>query len=197
MLIKRSAPSGLVVSVADAKHRLRIDDAVEDDDADIEMMIRTATATAERHTGRVLLPTEFEYRFSGWQSCIRLPTSPVRGITAINYLDAANVEASLPDTDYWNDLADDRGAVVTFVESFSGPALSTRDGPVRVLFEAGYDDPENLGSDARLLPDPRDVHIVLLLVGTWFGHRQSVSDKPMTAIPDGWRDLAEQRRIYR
>lgn len=196
MLIKRSTPSGLVVSVADAKRRLRIDEAVEDDDADIEMMIRTATATAERHTGRVFLPTEFEYRFSGWRSCYRLPVSPVRAITAINYVDPGNVEATLPDGD-WYYLADDRGLTLTFVESFSGPALSTRDGPVRVLFEAGYDDPENLGDDARLLPDPRDVHIVLLLVGTWYAHRKTVSDKPMTAIPDGWRDLAEQRRVYR
>lgn len=194
MLIKRSAPSGLVVSVADAKLRLRVDG--DDDDDDIEMMIRTATATAERHTGRVLLPTEFEHRFSGWRSCYRLPVSPVRNITAVKYLDAQNVEAAVPDTD-WYFLADDRGATVTFVETFAGPALSTRDGPVRVIFEAGYDDPKDLGEVPLLQPDPRDVHMVLLLVGSWYAHRAAVSDKPLTAIPDGWRDLAEQRRIYR
>jgi len=196
MLIKRSTPSGLVVSVADAKRRLRIDADVEDDDADIEMMIRTATKMAEQQTGRVYLPTEFEWRTEGWCGDLHVPVVPVREVMAVGYLDTLHQEATVPDVD-WYDLADDRGATISFVESFAAPPLSARSLPVRVLFEAGYDDPENPSDDPRLQPDPRDVHMILLLVGTWYAMRETVAEKQMTIVPHGFHELAAQRRIYR
>jgi uncharacterized phiE125 gp8 family phage protein len=197
MLIARTRAEGLVVSVAEAKRRMFVDEEVDDFDEDIEKMIRAATAMVEHHTKRILLPAEYEYHFDGWSESLCMPVVPIRSILDVTYLDGSNVEQSIDANDWFEDRIDDRGAEIRFVDAFARPALSTRPRPVRIVFEAGYDDPDDLGTDPRLLPDPRDAQMVLFLAAHWFKNRESATEKPLTSIPDGFHAMAAQRRIYR
>lgn len=195
MLFKIRAAEGLAVPLEVVKRRLLIDDDVTEDDDDIERLVLAATTMVEQHTGRVMLPTEFEQRFDGWCNSLRLTTVPVREVTDVLYLDANHAEQSLPAAD-WYFEPDDRGATVYFVEHFSAPGLSNRAAPVRVRFEAGFDAPDQQGENPELLPDPRDDLMISMLVANWYANRESATDKALSSAPDGFWALAAQRRIY-
>lgn len=195
MLIKLSTPDGLVISVEDAKVRLRIDD--DDADDDLERMIRAATARYETRTLRTMLPTQFEWRAPDW-SCIALPAVPIRGdLDGVVYLDAAGVEQTISPTDWMLDVVPDRLGIVTFTDSFARPALSSSAFPVRVRFTAGYDDPDDPADDPVTAQNPMDVHAVLMLAGHWYLNRETATDGQMTSAPGGFDDLVNERRIYR
>lgn len=195
MLVKLSTPDGLVISVEDAKVRLRIDD--DDADDDLERMIRAATARYETRTQRTMLPTQFEWRAPDWSS-ISLPVVPIRGdLDEIAYLDAAGAEQTISPTDWMLDVVPDRIGVVTFADAFTRPALSLSALPVRVRFTAGYDDPADSGDDPVTAQNPMDVHAVLMLAGHWFRNRETAVDSQMASVPGGFDDLVNERRIYR
>lgn len=195
MLIKLSTPDGLVISVEDAKVRLRIDD--DDADDDLERMIRAATVRYETRTQRTMLPTQFEWRAPDW-SCISLPVVPIRGdLDEIAYLDAAGVEQTISPTGWMLDIVPDRIGIVTFADAFARPALASSTLPVRVRFTAGYDDPEDPADDPVTAQNAMDVHAILMLAGHWYHNRETATDGQMVTVPGGFDDLVNERRIYR
>ncbi len=192
MLIRLSQPEGLVVSLAEAKKRLRVDADVPDFDDEIEGMIRAATARYEKRTGRFMLPTDLEFRLSCWDDRV-IPVAPIRSVDGVEYIDANGASIDLPTSD-WSHDTDGRTLHVAFT---SAPSVGAGRWPIRVRFSAGYDDPEDLGDDAGLYADPMDRQAILMLVGHWFAQRETASETPMTSVPGGFDDLVAERRIYR
>lgn len=193
MLVPIANPDGLVVSVDDAKKRLRVDH--DDDNDDIEAMIRAATSRFQHRTGRVLLPTEYEFRLTGWNDS-QVAVNPVRQIddALVTYVDANGSDGEL-DAALWALRSCGRSWRLAFKSGL--PALGDAEYPVILRLSAGYDDPEALGDDPALLPDPRDRQAVLMLVGHWYLNRSSASEKELTSVPAGFDDLVAERRIYR
>ncbi len=194
MLVRLAPPTALLISVADMKKRLREDS--DDSDDLIEALIRAATARAERRTGRVLVPTEFEWRAPGWASAFGIPAVPFREVVEFVYLDAAHVEHMLPST-AWRTLSDDRGVWITLNEPFVPPALSDRDAPIRIKLNAGFNDTTDQDRDRAFDPDPIDVQMVAMLVAHWFRTPEAATADTMTDVPAGFEALAAERRIYR
>lgn len=197
MLIRLTQPDGLFVSVEDVKAHVIIDS--DDDDALVEGYIRAATRLAENQTGRILLPTEFEYRLDRWCRTLRIPAAPVRAINEVAYLDEANVEQALEPV-AWYETTTAEGAEIRFSDAFSSPALSIRPQSVRVRFSAGFDDPGVTGSgdDPEFKQDPMDRLIVMILVAHWYQTREPVSIGDTVAeIPFSAQSLIEMRRIFR
>jgi uncharacterized phiE125 gp8 family phage protein len=196
MLTKLAPAEGLVMPLEDVLSRLR---APDEDGSDIDAMVRAATARFEQRTGRVMLPTQFEYRAWGWCD-LDIPVVPLRLINEVDYIDADNTEQTLDPSDWYYD-SDDRFARLRFVDGFVGPALSGRgDRPVIVRLEAGYDDPVASGSgdDPSLIHNQMDVQAILMLVGHWYAVRETVRiGQTVADVPAGFEDLVAERRIYR
>ncbi|TPM59148.1 hypothetical protein FJ959_09780 [Mesorhizobium sp. B2-2-4] len=199
MLIRKTIPEGLVISVADFKNRIRFEGAPDEEKDDIERIIRSATTRYETRTRRTMLPTEFEWRAPGW-SCIEIPVVPIRSEFVVVYLDPAGTEQTLDPSQWQAHVNEDRGARIEFNgSSFARPALSTTTWlPVRVRFSAGYDDPEQSGSgdDPALSQNPMDIQAIFMLAAHWYANRATASDKPITSVPAGFEELSDERRIY-
>ncbi|RWF70254.1 MAG: hypothetical protein EOS26_23630 [Mesorhizobium sp.] len=197
MLIRLSQPSGLFVSVDDVKAQAVIETA--DDDALLTAYIKAATRFVEDRTGRILQPTELEWRADGWREPFCIPAFPVRVVTEIVYLDEDQVERELAPGD-WYMVETSEGAEIRFTDAFSSPSLSDRrNQPVRVRFSAGYDDPDASGSgdDPELEQDPMDRLIVMILVAHWYGKREPVSADAVNSVPFSADALIAMRKVYR
>ncbi|RUX81404.1 head-tail connector protein [Mesorhizobium sp. M7A.F.Ca.CA.004.08.2.1] len=197
MLMRLSQPDGLFVSVDDVKAHVIVD--TTDDDELIKAYIRAATRLAEDRMGRILLPTEFEYRVDRWCGPIAIPAAPIRDVTEVFYLDENHVEQTLAPGD-WYYVVTAEGATLRFTDAFSSPALSNRPQAVRLRFMAGFDDPDVpvSGYDPDLKPDPVDRLIVMILVANWYQSREPVAIGAVVAeIPFSANSLIEMRKIYR
>jgi uncharacterized phiE125 gp8 family phage protein len=194
MLTKLGEPEGLVMDIDAVVARLR---GAEEDKDEIETMLKAATARFEQRSGRIMVPTNFEYRSADWCD-LDIPVVPLRSITGVAYLDANNAKQQLDASDWYYD-SDDRFARLRFVDGFEGPALSDRDLPVTVSLEAGYDDPNASGSgdDPKLMQNPMDVQAILMLTAHWYQRRSISSDYQIWDLPAAFEDLVSERRIYR
>lgn len=218
MLKRLSLATTPAVSLLRAKQRLRVDD--DDNNDDIEALIAAATEVFERSTGRVLQPSDWEYRFDGWGHAfgvvrpsdwdhkfggwhrfIAIPLAPVRDVTGVSYLDLDGVENIIaPSSESWRWERTSEGAVVIFARNYQFPAISFDPQSVRVQFSAGYDDPALSGSgdDADLVLPKAAETAILFLVSTWNENRESVtSAKVPLAVPQTFDLLVDGLRIIR
>ncbi len=198
MLIRLSQPSGLFVSVDEVKAQAVI--STDDDDLLLEAYIGAATRFAEDRTGRILLPTDFEWRADSWREPICIPAVPVRVVTELVYLDEDQAEQALAPAD-WYQVETTEGVEIRFTDAFSSPSLSDRRiQPVRVRFTAGYDEPgvSGSGDDPKLAQDPMDRLIVMILVAHWYQSREPVAiGATVATVPFSADALIAMRRIYR
>ena len=196
MLIRLSQPSGLLVSVDDVKAQAVID--TSDDDALLDAYIRAATRLTEDRTGRILLPTELEWRGETWREPLCIPAFPIRSVTQVVYLDEDQAEQTLAAAD-WYQVETGDGLEIRFTDSFASPSLSDRPQAVRVRFVAGYDDPAESGSgdDPALEQDPLDRLIVTILTAHFYALREPVSADAVNSVPFSADALIAMRRIYR
>ncbi|SHF05208.1 phage conserved hypothetical protein, phiE125 gp8 family [Kaistia soli DSM 19436] len=194
-MLKRLGPSqGAVISLEDLKSHLRIDTG--DDDNLLKTYLAAATATAEAATGRVFLPTAFEFSADGFGCALAIPAVPLRGDVVLAYLDPANQEQTVDTAEFYA-VEDTAGFSVITTDTFTWPDLSPRARPVRVRFRAGYDSADP-ASDPAIMPlDPRDRQMVIMLVGHWYEHRETVGEASVASAPLAFDLLASQRRIYR
>jgi len=178
-------PTGLVVSLAEAKAHLRITDAT--DDVFITAMINAATETAEHLTGRALMVQTWEAGFDSLES-LKLPRAPVQNVTSITYTDAAGLLQTLTPALY-SVLFDETG--YTNVIPAYNVTLPTHRGDidgVKVRFVAGY-------ASAALVPQSIKSWM-LLHVGSQYEHRESeVTGGGVASL--GFADrLLDRYRVY-
>lgn len=189
MLIRLNQPQGLAVDLDELKARLRIDTA--DDDSTLEKAIRSETRRYEDFTGRVLLPTSFEWQSEAWNDPICIPVAPVREVISVAYLDEAHAEQSLDPAD-WYAVTTELGVEIWFNDGFVSPALSSRRLPVRIRLSAGADEPGTSGSgdDPELAADENDQRNIMLMV-----HR--LYDRDVAMPDEDLRRYFGNRRIFR
>lgn len=194
MLRVVSAPTGSICTLDELKARLRIDH--DEDDDDLALLLDAATEMFEEQAGRVILrPTGFELSLSSFPACLHLPAFPVRGVTAITYTNDAGAEVEVDADDYSvADTAD--GARVVFVDGWSAPTLHEDTPlPVKVEFDAGYDDPA--ATDGSLPLKSKVILAVMMLVAHWYAIREAAGPDAMQTVPLGFLAIAAQERIYR
>lgn len=188
MLFRLTNPTGLAVPLAMAKSALRVD--TDDDDLRLESLIRAETTRYENFTGRILVPVELEYRLNEWRSPVHVPIAPLREVTGIAYLDEDDVEQVIAGD--WYEVRLDDGFEVWFPDGYSFPSLSRRPQPVRIRFEAGYDDPGASGSgdDPELAPVELDQINIIRMVQRIYDHDELMPDIEMI-------QTMGSRRIFR
>lgn len=189
MLVRLSTPEGYAVELDDVKDALRVSGTY--DDAKLQRLIRQETTRYEDFTGRIMLPTDLEWRSDNWCEPICIPAYPIRSVTEVVYLDEDHAEQTLDAAD-WYQVETATGAEIRFTDAFSSPQLSDRPYPVRVRFEAGYDEPgvSGSGDDPETAPVEQDQGVITAMVGWLFDSDEAMSD-------DLLRRMAGNRRIFR
>lgn len=93
-----SPPAVPALSLADAKVDARIDGSHFD--TQVLTAIQAFTVEAEHITGRVLVDRTYRVTLDSFPAAVDAPASPVREISAINYVAADGVERTLSPSEY-------------------------------------------------------------------------------------------------
>lgn len=150
-----TAPTALAVSLDDAKANLRVDGT--DMDALITAWIMGVTDHAEHYMGRAILNQNWRVMLDGFPSEIALPYPPVASVTAVTYLDANNVEQTLPANQY---VLDNASEPCRLVPAFgvTWPATYDQINAVKVDIACGY------GATAAATPQAIRLYLLAKLV---------------------------------
>lgn len=168
-LIRTSSPSP-ILTAAQARAHLRIDDTAEDDK--LVGFIATATDYVERETATAVGQATYTLTLDAWPTdgVIRLPVPPLVSIESIQYRDPAGNLLTLSATGYAVDAYGCPGRVVLFER----PSLAHVPAAVRITFSAGY--------DTNAVP-PTLLHAVRMLVGHYFENREAAIDRRIDTVP--------------
>lgn len=194
-LVVESAPTIEPVSLAEAKHHLRVDHS--EDDGLIAALIVAARARAEDVTGLALLPTRYRWTFDAFPETDRLmhlPVGPARAVIAVRYLDAALVQQTLAASSYFSDVTSLPARIRLSPTAAGWPFTAAVPGAVEVEFTAGRDDAAAVPADLR--------QALLLMVGTWYETREEAAVGPgisAAALPvvAGAEGILRRRRLFR
>jgi uncharacterized phiE125 gp8 family phage protein len=167
--VRTVAPAVEPISLQEARDRLRIDH--HEEDPLIASLIAATTAHLDGWSGtlgRALVNQTWVQQFPRFPSgaVFGLVLAPVQSIESIVYFDAANVQQTL-DPAVYTLLDDELGAFITRQVDQAWPASFAREDAVTVTYVAGYGP---AGDDV-----PAAIrHAMLLLIGHWYEHRESV-----------------------
>lgn len=165
-----TAPTAQIVTLAEAKEHLRVEQDAED--ALISGYIDAATGHLDGWNGilgRALALQTWEVSFDRFPAEIILPFGPVESVVSVTYKDADGVTQTVDAADY--DVSKPRRLVAP-VPGTSWPTATGRD-CVTVQWVAGGDIPKQAKQAA------------LLLIGGWYEVRESISEAKMSEVPFG------------
>lgn len=179
MLIRLLNPTGTIATLTEVRDACRVLDSSEDDRL-LDLLV-SQTGRYEHFTGRVMLPTDFELRISGWRDPILLPAAPIREVDEVAYLAPDHSEQALSPALWYLEDRGDGAKALSFVEDADLPSLSTRREPVIVRFSAGYEAPEDVtaATPAELMPVTADKTGVLSMVRRVFDTDEAMTDREM------------------
>lgn len=173
-----TAPVSEPVSLREAKAHLRVD--TNDEDIFIGSLIKAARQQIEAFTGRTFIETTWDYTLDEDDvlgDMFELPRSPVSSITSITTIDDDNVATAMTASDYYLVTNSEPGRVA-LVDGKEWPTDLRRYGSMIIKYISGY------GDEAFSIPDGERYLLkesILLAVGRWFEHRESVETIPIEA----------------
>jgi len=176
----------LVVSVAEAKQHMRVTSAA--DDSYIESLILAVQSLAAAWQGRTWLSATLTQVLDAFPpNILYLRYPPATSITSIVYLDESGDSQTLAASVYRLD-ATSEPARVTLAYSQTWPATYAVTNAITVTYVAGY-------ASAALIPATWK-QAVLLGVGHYYEHRESVTDLKLEVLPMGFYDLLWPDRCF-
>lgn len=171
------------VSLAEAKLNLRI--VQDDEDADVERMVRAATQAAEGRMNRALMPQVLEFAADAFPpACgLKIPRPPMRGDVTVKYIDSDGAEQTLDPAAYLVN-AYVEPPQITAAYSTPWPTTRAQAASVVVRYDAGY-------ADAASVPEPIRQWI-LLAVGAMYENRAANADVQLYSLPDDFFQMLIQ-----
>lgn len=189
-LVTTVEPTGLPVTLAEAKDQCRILSTDVSHDVKILRHIEEATQSIETLTGARLRSQTVRLDLNGfptgYYSCIDLGVYPVTAITAFAYDDEDNVAQTLTvTTDYWQNL----GGMYPYVQAVTyWPATYfAKPASVRITMTVGYATQEAVPSDLK--------HAVLMRVKEYFDNAsESVTGQSVESTVSSVKALTDMYR---
>lgn len=158
-----------IVSPADAKAHLRVDDDAED------ALIQAFSDAAQAHIdgpdgwlGRSIGKQTLELRRCGFPTWIELPFGPVRSVASVKYIDPDGVEQTLDPSAYVV-----QGDIISCAHGVTWPGLRSERENIRIRYDAGY--PDTVGDTPKSTVPPPVVAAIKLMIGDLFENRASVA----------------------
>ena len=130
-----SAPTGLAITLADAKLALRID--ITELDTLVTAWIKGVTAHAEHYMGRSILSQTWQQSLDAFPDEIRLQMPPVTSVSFVKYLDATGLEQTLATNQYVVDTVTEP-CRITPAYQVSWPQTYAQAKAVKVEYVTGY-----------------------------------------------------------
>jgi len=190
-----TAPTSEPITLIEARAHLRIDATgsplSHPEDTKINSLIKAARQHLDGRYGmlaRQLMPATWELILDEFPSNeIRIPLPPLVSVTSVKYDDIKGVEQTVNVNDYVLDIVSEPGWI-TPVSTVSWPSTMETLNAVRVRFLAGY-------ANAASIPETIK-EAMLLLIGTWFENRESVSMVNLQKVPDAVESLLSPYQIW-
>ena len=190
-LVLTTAPADLMLTTAEAKLHLKVDDAT--DDALIAGLVKAATSHIENAVlHRSLINRTYDLYTDDFPNgyTMELPMPPLSSVTSVKYTDTANVEQTWAATNYKVVTTDDPGKI--FAKSFVFPLDLYWLNAVHITFVAGY------GAAYSNVPFYDDVQTALkLIIGEWYEYRENINEKLLRTIPNGAMNILMPWRYFR
>jgi uncharacterized phiE125 gp8 family phage protein len=167
------APTDEPLTLDEVREHLRI--VGTDQDNYLARLIAAARSRAERITKRALITQTWRVTLDEFPEWFDIPKAPLQSVLTINYLDGDGATVALYDSsspqvgiaDFVIDTQSDPARVL-LAYGITWPAPVVQANAVSLTFEAGYGDhAEDVPEDLRLA--------MLLMIGHWFEHRESVA----------------------
>jgi uncharacterized phiE125 gp8 family phage protein len=181
--IRVTGPASQPVTLAEAKSLARID--TTDEDVLVGFLIEVATTYLDGWSGalgRAILTQTWRQDFTDFEQGLRLIVGPVQSITSIVYRDQSNTDVTL-NSSLYTLLRDNRGAFVHF-DPETWPTVYDRPDAVRITYVCG---------EATAKPDIK--HLVCLLVGQWFAHRETIGQANTRELEYAVKALASKNQF--
>jgi len=173
------------ISLAEAKHHLRVDGS--DDDTYIANLILTATDRAESFQRRTYMQRQRTYVLDSFPPIIRPPYPPLVSVDSIKYIDTNGVEQTLDSAEYDVDITTEPGRIKPAYEK-SWPSIRTVMNAVTITYTAGYASKDAVPFDIKAA--------ILLIIGHLYENREDVSEDSLMKIPEGAESLLYMKRVY-
>jgi uncharacterized phiE125 gp8 family phage protein len=158
------APAVEPVTLAESKLQCRQDGSA--DDTLITALIVAARQSAENRTGRALVTQQWRFDLDRFPvDTLELPLPPLQSVQSLTYLDGDGVRQTLAASEY-EVIANETPGVVLPAYGKSWPACRQTPGSVQISFTAGYGAAANVPQAIK--------QWMLLNIGTWYDHRESV-----------------------
>lgn len=159
-------PAEPVVSTDEAKAQCRVTHT--DDDTLIAGYVAAAISLLDGWSGilgRCLVTQSWRVDRAEWSGAIRLPFPNCSNVV-VKYSDTSDVEQTVS-TSLYQVYEDSRSTLVWFRKAFTSPSLyDDRVDPIRISFDAGYGDAEDVPEAIK--------QAIKLLVGHWYENREEV-----------------------
>ncbi len=136
-----TAPTGMLVSIDEAKKHLHVDHT--EDDGYIQALLLSAVAQAENITNRKLLTQTWKAFSSEWpNNAFKMPFGKLQSVTHLKYTDSTGVQSTVSSSDYIVDVDSDPGRVVLAYNETWPTATLYPSNPIEIQFTCGYGDHE-------------------------------------------------------
>jgi len=184
----KTAPTATPVSVAEAKTHLRIDSSFTADDTYIETLISVATFAAENYMNLWIMQQSWYLDIDSFPDYFNL----LRGqnddliINSITYADTDNANQTLAASNYFGD-GSMKPARIYFAPDATIPSTYDKPNAVVVDFTVGNRNASDVPAPIR--------QAILLMVGTYYETRQTVSDRTYKEIPQSAEFLLMPYRV--
>lgn len=172
MLRTITPPSGLAVSLTDAKLHLRVDGS--DEDSYITALISVAQGMIESATQRRLVPQTLEWVLQEFRRELVLPVAPAQAVVSIKYIDTTGTQQTLDPSDYVLLTRANKTIVPAFGQIW--PLLYWVSAePIVIRFDVGY---QGTAVDGDEPDDPADaipvelLHAIKLQVSFMYENRE-------------------------
>ncbi len=183
-----TAPAATPVSVDDMLEHLW---TVYDNTADsyLQRLLTAATSHTETVTGRVLVSQQWRGYLQEWpagDSSIPLPFGRTVSVDALNWLDAGGTDHTI--SDFIPAVVGPEPQIMP-ADTWPSDELFSVD-PIRVLFTAGFGDPEDVPEDLR--------QAIAMLAAHWYEIREAViTGTQINKVPMAYDALVNPWRMRR